>query len=280
MGRNKGSKNKEPAKDKRPPRSRGWVLTFNNWDEETVKSLKAVAKDGHTRYVLYGEEKAPTTGTPHLQTFILFKDLISEDAMRLKFPKVHVEPQKADHITNMIYCMKDDKYTEIGDRPHQGKRSDLDVIYKDIKNGRPMVEIAREYPTLYSLYRRAFDAYAKLEHDQSGKAQTILYYYLTEHEFKVMSKVIGTGVQYMDEISAKYYEGKVMLSSSVMLTRSTLMYHLCKGTFKEIYVSDNTLPNYMLEQVEENFSNVEVYRWSRVKGEFVKSVPIEGSEDL
>lgn len=50
--------------------SRKWIFTWNNYPPNYRTILDAI----ECRYICWGEEVAPTTGTPHLQGFIAFSN--------------------------------------------------------------------------------------------------------------------------------------------------------------------------------------------------------------
>jgi len=94
-------------------RSRAFVFTLNNYssvDEVYLQETLAV------RYIVYGREKAPETGTPHLQGFLYFAQPRSLSSVR-KLRKWHVEVAKGDVLQNGEYAKKDDDWFEKGDRP-------------------------------------------------------------------------------------------------------------------------------------------------------------------
>lgn len=100
-------------------RSRGWCFTINNYtekDEAELKELKCV-------YMIYGHEVAPTTGTPHLQGYVYFKDAKTMKTVSKCIPRasLHEANGTADH--NYVYCTKDGvDIVERGVRPkgHKG----------------------------------------------------------------------------------------------------------------------------------------------------------------
>lgn len=58
--------------------ARAWIFTICNWtpsDEERLKKLKF-------KYIIWGREHAPSTGTPHLQGYIYYKTTKSFDRAR------------------------------------------------------------------------------------------------------------------------------------------------------------------------------------------------------
>ena len=94
-------------------RSRNFCFTTNNYVDTTFEdTLDCV-------YIIYGKEVA-STGTPHLQGFVSFKNAKSLKAViKLMTPR-HVED--AVTITSAIeYCKKDGDFTERGVKPKTAK---------------------------------------------------------------------------------------------------------------------------------------------------------------
>lgn len=102
--------------------SRGWTFTINNWKEEDKNLLKGLGY----RYVVYGYEIAPETGTPHIQGYVYFKDAKTFTRMKALLPRAHLEAARSSAAKNFEYCTKGGDYFEDGDMPRQGKREDLD----------------------------------------------------------------------------------------------------------------------------------------------------------
>jgi len=103
-------------------RSRAFCFTFNNasvTDEELLLSLDC-------RYIVFGRELAPTTGTPHLQGFIYFTNGKTLRAARTALPGCHVEV--AITVDEAIaYCKKEGDFVEKGIKPaSQQERGDAE----------------------------------------------------------------------------------------------------------------------------------------------------------
>lgn len=94
-------------------RHRAYVFTLNNYTEEDEEYLQQTLV---CRYLVYGREKAPETGTPHLQGYVYFKSARPFNAVR-KLRKWHIQPAKGDALQNGEYTKKDDDWFEKGDRP-------------------------------------------------------------------------------------------------------------------------------------------------------------------
>lgn len=97
----------------KPKRSRGFVLTLNNWTEEEYKNMIDNCTLHGKKFIL-GKEIAPTTGTPHIQGYIYFKDSKSLEAVRKIFPRTNIILAKGTPKQNETYCGKDEDYIKHG----------------------------------------------------------------------------------------------------------------------------------------------------------------------
>lgn len=98
-------------------RHRNWVFTLNNYTTDCVLRLEN-GNAKQYKYLLYGFEVAPSTGTPHLQGLIVFKDSVTfKRAKQLIGGDTHspwLAPCKS--ITaSMAYCKKGGDYRECGE---------------------------------------------------------------------------------------------------------------------------------------------------------------------
>jgi hypothetical protein len=92
-------------------------------------------------YLIYGSEVCPTTGTPHLQCFVYFKNPRSVKGSHKYIPG-NIEPIKGTPYDNFVYCSKDGKFREFGTRPKgNGKRTDIDTVKELVKSGASRLEI-------------------------------------------------------------------------------------------------------------------------------------------
>jgi len=60
------------------------------------------------KYMIYGHEVAPTTGTKHLQGYIVFKGNQRLSAVKKHLPTAHWAKAKGDFASNYAYCTKED----------------------------------------------------------------------------------------------------------------------------------------------------------------------------
>jgi hypothetical protein len=147
---------KAPGKGQGPPRYRAFILTINNPEDEDYEPFE----DTRLKYFIYQHEIGEECKTPHIQAFIYYYDPISEKSCRKRWPRAHVE--YAHDITACIkYCSKlesrdpapDSGPFEWGIKPEQGRRTDLEALALDIKEGKKTPsELMDEFPVLFIKY--------------------------------------------------------------------------------------------------------------------------------
>lgn len=81
---------------------RAFTFTLNNYTEDDYNYLYNM----DTRYIIIGRESAPTTGTPHLQGYLYFKNQRTLSSLKKEFPTCHWEIAHADTEYNRKYCKK------------------------------------------------------------------------------------------------------------------------------------------------------------------------------
>lgn len=118
-----GSKGNYGSQESQCTRSRSYLFTKNNYSEEDIEYLRREVS-ANCRYVIWGKELAPSTGTPHLQGFIVFENKKSLAQLRSLLPGCHLTLVKVDNGCAK-YSTKDGDYEEYGDRPltHKEKSS-------------------------------------------------------------------------------------------------------------------------------------------------------------
>lgn len=88
-------------------RHRTWCFTLNAYTEEELDVLMDEDNDD-IQYICFGKEVAPTTGTPHLQGWVHFKQRVSMAICKGKLGgrRFHVESCKGNYEQNELYCRK------------------------------------------------------------------------------------------------------------------------------------------------------------------------------
>lgn len=142
-----------------------FVFTHNNYtgvDLQRYNDIFSGQGNGIT-YAVFGQEVAPTTGTRHLQGYVVFDDRKRIGAVRTLFPGAHVEVARGTPQQASDYCKKEGDYREFGDFssiPFQGKRTDLDQFkswLNDQTEWPTDAHIANNFPTLYIRYPRILE---------------------------------------------------------------------------------------------------------------------------
>ena len=140
-------------------RAKNWVFTLNNYTEEDENRLKEI----ECKWIIYGHEEAPETGTKHLQGAICFQGRRDFNALQKLF-KWHIEVMRGTPQDSKTYCTKEDPlhYFESGEMPKstrissEEKKIDWEEIYQLAIEGK-FEEIRRDvflryYKNLKQLY--------------------------------------------------------------------------------------------------------------------------------
>jgi hypothetical protein len=95
-------------------RYKTWVFTLNNY---TQGDLEAIRLTPNINYLICGEERAPRTGTPHLQGYVQF-NVVKRLSTIKKLPgygRSHLQVARGSAQDNYNYCTKSgDDYFELG----------------------------------------------------------------------------------------------------------------------------------------------------------------------
>jgi len=172
-------------------RFRAFSFSCNNYTNESREDLEQLVESGLARYVCYQPERAPTTGTPHLQGYAVFANAITLGGARLRLRGCHVESAKASLKKNVEYCSKPESrddgadfgFTEHGERSSvegtgsgSGTRTDLDRIAKRLRDGASESDIASDHPASYIMYTRGIRSLAQFS-IRKRRDKSIVYWY-------------------------------------------------------------------------------------------------------
>lgn len=118
-------------------------------------------------YMVFGRERAPTTGQHHVQGYVRFKvNTRAQGVQRAIGIACHVEPAKGNEEQNRTYCIKDGVFTEQGtydkDAGKQGARSDLKRVVALVQAGKSMREIAMEEPVAVIKFSAGIQGYMNI----------------------------------------------------------------------------------------------------------------------
>lgn len=163
-------------------RSYAYIFTSNNYTDETIDQLRAHAE--RCRYIIWGKEVAPTTGTKHLQGYMYLRDASTMSAIHSRVQPLALLKAKGSALSNQIYCSKDAcDVEEYGTKPKQGKRNDivhvLDLVASD-ESIRDIIPILSSFQQLRITERlmtyyekpRNFKPYVEWYYGMTGTGKT------------------------------------------------------------------------------------------------------------
>lgn len=146
-------------------KSRKWTATLwlhqaRNCLEETMGNL---TDTGRVRFIAFGQEVCPDTGTLHYQTYLVcYNPIRLSQLIRWFGDGHHFEPMYGTLQQNESYCSKETTLTKLGDEPKQGERHDLIGFKRKLDSGLQPVEVAEEegHFGTYVKYHTGMEKYA------------------------------------------------------------------------------------------------------------------------
>jgi len=149
-------------------RSNNWSFTINNYTEDELLACSRAVPQKDAVYIVFQEEVAPTTGTPHIQGYISFDKRIRLTGVKKVLGKrIYAVPSNGSPSSNRTYCTDQTKdgavegsVREFGTIPEdpkerQGKRSDFEEFRHAVDEGLRCKKKARlQFPALTAKYPR------------------------------------------------------------------------------------------------------------------------------
>lgn len=135
----KGNTKQEPAKV-------SWCFTLNNYTTEEVNDIlswSSKSSINYCKYIIFGKEICPTTGTPHLQGYLKWGKKKRFTELKKINPRISWKAAKGNKDANNLYCDKDRDYYIDGRKIRQPK-----VLKKEELRGwqRKIVDICETEP--------------------------------------------------------------------------------------------------------------------------------------
>jgi hypothetical protein len=162
-------------------RAKYWVFTLNNYTEEDKILLSTLCLESpEVAYLGYGEEVAPSSGTPHLQGLVeLNRALRLRQVTQILGGRVHVEVRRGTFEQAKEYCEKEGQFVEYGIRVSRGRgaRTDLDALREDLRNGRTLVDISNDHFSSFLRYRRSIFSYVGLNAKKRNWQMSVIVYW-------------------------------------------------------------------------------------------------------
>jgi hypothetical protein len=125
-----------------------------------VKLIDCGIVGSQIKYLCYGLEECPTTGTKHMQCYFQFKHEKSLSTLRKNFTEwlgfectIAFKIADGNALECVKYCKKDGNFFDVGEVPKgKGSRSDLKQAIEIISNGGNIQEVALQEPEAFIKY--------------------------------------------------------------------------------------------------------------------------------
>lgn len=137
--------------------SRHFTFTHHDYTDEIVEKYKDFHNHSALQYIVIGYEVAPTTGRPHLQGYMYFKNERGSKGLSKYFgKKCYLLKSYGSPTQNRTYALKEGKPChEWGTIPNPGARTDIQLLREAIKSGnfnrrslREISDAAVRYPEM------------------------------------------------------------------------------------------------------------------------------------
>lgn len=155
-------------------KTRNYCFTWNNPSEDAPITIRDIG----ARYCIYQLEEGEA-GTPHLQGLLIFKSQKSFSSVKLLLPLCHLE-QCRNVAASIKYCSKEEGRleppVEIGERPNQGRRSDLETIANDIVSGTSIMDVAKNDPAVFVRNFKGLQALSNIFHSKRNWEMDVQVY--------------------------------------------------------------------------------------------------------
>lgn len=92
-----------------------WVFVVNNYTDQDLVDIPL----WDTKYHHFGKEVAPTTGTPHLQGYAIFKQPLRLSALKKLHARAKWIPAIGNTQQNIVYSGKDGEFFSFGTPPKE-----------------------------------------------------------------------------------------------------------------------------------------------------------------
>lgn len=186
----------------------------DEWYEQQIRVIETCILDAGPSWFV-GQFERGESGRAHLQFAVYFKharSLQSVGGLDVWPQRPHLEPVKGSVEDCVKYCTKDDgrlgSSVEVGDRPAQGKRSDLIAIYRLLREeGKTVRHAADLYPGSFMRYGRAFHTARYMFKEPEVERNCILFYGATR-TFKSRNAAYVLGERpFYDHFGWKWWDG-------------------------------------------------------------------------
>lgn len=124
------------------------------------------------RYIAYGEETCPSTGRPHNQGWCYTNDKMTLKQLSRLLLGAHVEGMLGSLDQCDKYCSKQGELRSVGERPRPGRRTDLETLAAEVKQGRKIKDIILNDPQAYHQFGRTLEKIADVAQPSTRSSMT------------------------------------------------------------------------------------------------------------
>lgn len=160
-------------------KARAWTFTVNNYTDDDLDNILS----HFDRYLIFGFEVCPTTGTEHIQGYVFHQNPVRFSAMKKWLPTAHFEIAQGSPEQNRDYCSKESQWYEFGDCPIKGLAT-FDKIEQAMKNPRENFHLFHQYRKAYSAYANSVvaDKYRSLRACSETSVYALARYYRDDEQ--------------------------------------------------------------------------------------------------
>lgn len=157
-------------------RGRNWCFTLHVQEDKDYGDF--VSGNDKLRCAVWQLERCPTTQQLHLQGYCEFTASMRMGAVKSIFSQssMHLELRKGPRAAAIAYCRKEDTRIkgpwELGDLGdlQPGKRTDLDVLAEELRDGGTIDDIIGKSPALFVRYHRGLENLYQRSQQKRGAA--------------------------------------------------------------------------------------------------------------
>lgn len=142
-----------PIKEQMCYQARYWAFT----DFKMMNWSSIYDDNANVKYIKVGNEIAPETGREHKQGFLQLIKPRKYSWFRKNLKGVDCSPAYSSIKSNIKYCEKDGKYETFGETSDAGCRTDLDGLYKKMKDGCSSWELLDQDASTYIKFHRGLE---------------------------------------------------------------------------------------------------------------------------
>lgn len=177
------------GEDEKKAKATCWVMTLHlnekyNTIASRVEQLKRMPD--WAKYIRYGVEICPTTNKEHLQCWCQCWNPVRWTQFKSYIGDSYRAPMFGRLVDNEEYCAKEGVYEDLGDKPMQGRRTDLIGTKRRLDQilvGENIMDVANEEPHFGAImkYSRSMQAYVdnrrkhQVRGDHSAPEVTYIY---------------------------------------------------------------------------------------------------------